>query len=116
MRILITLPWGQRLGGAEAMLQAVLDGAHETSHDFELVFFESGPWPQELSDAGFRVEVIPTGRLRQAHRWPATVVRLARILRRRRPDLILNWAAKTQLYGSPAATLAGMSDRVVWWQ
>ena len=37
-------------------------------------------------------------------------------LRRRRPDLILNWAAKTQLYGSPAAMLAGMADRVVWWQ
>jgi glycosyltransferase involved in cell wall biosynthesis len=29
---------------------------------------------------------------------------------------MLNWAAKTQLYGSPAAMLAGMADRVVWWQ
>jgi glycosyltransferase involved in cell wall biosynthesis len=44
------------------------------------------------------------------------VLRLARIMRRRRPDLILNWSAKTQLYGSPAAVLAGMRDRVVWWQ
>ena len=50
------------------------------------------------------------------HRWAATVVRLARIFRRRQPDLILNWSAKTQLYGAPAAVLAGMSDRVVWWQ
>ena len=32
------------------------------------------------------------------------------------PDLILNWSAKTQLYGSPAAVLAGMRERVVWWQ
>jgi glycosyltransferase involved in cell wall biosynthesis len=116
MRILVTLPWGQRLGGAEAMLQAVLDGAHESGHELELLFFEPGPWPAELIDAGFRVEVIPAGRLRQAHRWLATVLRLARIFRSRQPDLILNWAAKTQLYGSPAAALAGMPGRVLWWQ
>lgn len=116
MRILITLPWGQRLGGAEAMLQGVLDGAHQAGHELELVFFEGGPWPAELSDAGFRVEVIPAGHIREAHRWFATVVRLAVILRRRKPDLILNWAAKTQLYGAPAAMLAGMGGRVVWWQ
>jgi glycosyltransferase involved in cell wall biosynthesis len=116
VRILITLPWGQRLGGAEAMLQAVLDGAHETDHQLEPVFFEQGPWPAELSEAGFRVEVLSAGRLRQLHRWTATVTELARIFRARQPDLILNWAAKTQLYGAPAAVLAGMSDRVLWWQ
>ena len=116
MRILVTLPWGHRLGGAEAMLQTVLDGAHESGHELELVFFEPGPWPAELIDAGFRVEVVPAGRLRHPHRWLATVVRLARIFHRRQPDLILNWAAKTQLYGSPAAALAGMPGRVLWWQ
>jgi glycosyltransferase involved in cell wall biosynthesis len=116
MRVLITMPWGRRLGGAEAMLQTVLDGAHERVHELELVFFEPGPWPAELRDAGFRVEVLEVGRLRDAHRWIATVGRLARIFRRRRPDLILNWSAKTQLYGAPAAVLAGMADRVLWWQ
>jgi glycosyltransferase involved in cell wall biosynthesis len=112
----VVLPWGQRLGGAEAMLQTVLDGAQRAGHEFELVFFEEGPWPQELREAGFRVDVIPAGHLREVHRWAATVVRLARLLRRRRPDLVLNWAAKTQLYGSPAAVLAGLGGRVVWWQ
>jgi glycosyltransferase involved in cell wall biosynthesis len=116
MRVLITMPWGQRLGGAEAMLQTVLDGAHESGHELELVFFQAGPWPADLSAAGFRVEVLRAGRLRDVHRWIATVVGLARIFRRRRPDLILNWSAKTQLYGAPAAALAGMADRVLWWQ
>jgi glycosyltransferase involved in cell wall biosynthesis len=115
MRVLVTLPWGERLGGAEAMLQTVLDGAG-AEQELELVFFEAGPWPEELRAAGFRVAVLPAGRLREPHRWLATVVRLARLLRRRRPDVILNWSAKTQLYGSPAAVLAGLSDRVVWWQ
>jgi glycosyltransferase involved in cell wall biosynthesis len=116
MRMIITVPWAQRLGGAEAMLQGVLEGARESGHELEVVFFEPGPWADELRQAGLRVEVIRAGRLRQAHRWVATVVRLARLFRARRPDLILNWSAKTQLYGSPAALLAGMADRVLWWQ
>jgi glycosyltransferase involved in cell wall biosynthesis len=98
------------------MLQGVLDGAGETQHELELVFLEPGPWPQELTEAGFRVYVIPAGRLREAHRWLASVVRLARVLRARDPDLILDWAAKTHLYGAPAAMLAGMSERLAWWQ
>ncbi len=98
------------------MLQAVLDGAREEGHELELVFFRDGPWPAALSDAGFRVEVIAAGRLREIHRWVTSVFHLAGVFRRRRPDVILNWAAKTQLYGSPAALLVGMADRVVWWQ
>jgi glycosyltransferase involved in cell wall biosynthesis len=116
MHILITVPWAEPLGGAEAMLQAILDGAQQEGHRIELVFFEHGSWPVALADAGYRVDVIAAGRLREAHRWATTVLRLARIARQRQPDLILNWAAKTQLYGAPAAALAGMSDRVVWWQ
>ena len=110
------MPWGQRLGGAEAMLQGVLDGVRESGHEVELVFLQAGRWPEELLTLGFRVEVLAAGRLRQAHRSIATVRALAHIYRRRRPDLILNWSAKTQLYGSSAAVLAGMRDRVVWWQ
>jgi glycosyltransferase involved in cell wall biosynthesis len=98
------------------MLQGVFDGAAEAGHELEPVFFQDGPWPAELRQAGFRVEVIDAGRLREVHRWLATVRRLTRLLRARKPDLILNWAAKTQLYGSPAAMLAGMTDRVIWWQ
>jgi glycosyltransferase involved in cell wall biosynthesis len=116
MRILVTVPWGERLGGAEAMLHTALGGARQSGHEMELVFFEPGSWPDELTDAGFRIEVIPAGRLRHAHRSVTTVLRLARLLRRRRPDLILNWSAKMQLYGSPAAMLVGLRDRVVWWQ
>jgi glycosyltransferase involved in cell wall biosynthesis len=116
MRILVTVPWGHRLGGAEEMLQIALDGAAAAGHELELVFFEPGPWPDELLEAGFHVEVIPAGRLREVHRVLTTVARLAKALRARQPDLILNWMTKTQLYGSPAAMLAGMSDRVIWWQ
>ena len=116
MRILVTLPWGERLGGAEVMLQTVLDGAAVSGHEIELVFLAPGPWASELSAQGFHVEVIPVGRVREAHRMASSVLSLSRLLRRRRPDLIVNWIAKAQLYCAPAAVLAGMSDRLVWWQ
>ena len=89
MRIVMTLPWGERLGGAEEQLQIVLEGAHESGHEIELVFFQPGRWPAELGDMGFRVEVLPAGRFREVHRWPGTVARLARIFRERQPDLIV---------------------------
>lgn len=98
------------------MLQGVLDGARDEGHELELVFMQGGSWPTLLRQAGFQVEVIAAGRLRDVPRTAMTVVRLARLMRRRDPDLILNWAAKTQLYGAPAALLAGMARRVVWWQ
>ena len=98
------------------MLHTILQGADASGHEIELVFFRDGPWPAELREAGLRVDVIEAGRVRQLHRVAATVWRLAALFRERRPDVIFNWAAKTQFYGSPAAVLAGMSDRVLWWQ
>ncbi len=116
MRILITVPWGESLGGAEEMLQMAIDGAAAEGQEIELVFFEPGPWPDRLRRAGLHVEVLSAGRLRQLARALLTVVRLARILRARQPELILNWMTKTHLYGAPAAMLAGMRGRVLWWQ
>jgi glycosyltransferase involved in cell wall biosynthesis len=98
------------------MLHTILDGAADSEHELELIFFQDGPWPAELIESGLRVDIIEAGRVRQLHRWGATVARLATMFRDRQPDVILNWAAKTQVYGSPAAVLVGMSDRVVWWQ
>ena len=116
VRVLITVPWWERLGGAEAMLHTILEGASESGHELELVFFQDGPWPAELAAAGLRVEIVEAGRVRNLGRLALTIARLAALFRERRPDVILNWATKTQLYGSPAAVLAGMRDRVIWWQ
>jgi glycosyltransferase involved in cell wall biosynthesis len=44
------------------------------------------------------------------------VLAVSRTLRRRRPDLILSWMPKAHLYCAPAAVLAGMRARLVWWQ
>ncbi|MHB8532872.1 MAG: glycosyltransferase [Solirubrobacteraceae bacterium] len=115
--MLITVPWGERLGGAETMLQTLLDGGPSgAGGELELVFLQDGSWPAELRAAGFRVEVIAAGRLRQPHLMLACVLALARTLRRRRPELILSWMPKAHLYTAPAALLAGMRRRLLWWQ
>jgi glycosyltransferase involved in cell wall biosynthesis len=98
------------------MLQTALEGSRAAGHEVDLVFLQAGPWAEELVADGFHVEVIPAGRLRQPHRVLATIVRIARMIRRRRPDLILNWLPKMHLYAAPAAVLAGMGDRLIWWQ
>jgi glycosyltransferase involved in cell wall biosynthesis len=116
MRIVITVPWAEKLGGAEAMLDSILTGASRAGYEAELVFLAPGPWAEQLAKQGFAVTVIPAGRLRSLPRFAVTVWRLARLIRRGRPDLIVNWSAKTQLYGAPAAVLAGRGRRVVWWQ
>jgi glycosyltransferase involved in cell wall biosynthesis len=116
MRLLITVPWGERLGGAEATLQMILDGPASAGHEVQLVFFQGGTWPDELRAAGFTVTVLDAGRLRQVRRFATTVARLARLLRTSQPELTINWSAKTQLYGGLAAMLARRSDRNLWWQ
>jgi glycosyltransferase involved in cell wall biosynthesis len=116
VRVLITVPWGERLGGAEMMLQTLLDGGSSPEHELELVFLEDGSWPHELERAGFHVEVIEAGRLRQPWRMVRCVLALAATLRRRRPDLVVNWMPKAHLYCAPAAALARIGGRVVWWQ
>jgi glycosyltransferase involved in cell wall biosynthesis len=98
------------------MLQSILDGAHEGPFGFHLVFLEDGPWPRELAGKGFAVTTLEAGRLRHPGRTAAAVRKLAALLRELKPELILDWSAKTHLYGASAAMLAGMSDRVLWWQ
>ncbi len=116
LRLLFTLPWATRSGGAEEMLQALVAGGPAHGYESELVFLQDGPWPEQLRAEGVAVHVLGAGRVRELHLGARAVLRLARILRSRRPDVIVNWVAKTQLYGAPAAVLAGIGDRVVWWQ
>jgi glycosyltransferase involved in cell wall biosynthesis len=114
--VLVTVPWARRAGGAENMLWTFLRKVDRSRVEPMIVFFEHGPFEREVNALGIRTSVIPAGRLRQLGR-AASVVRVLRAaIRTEQPDLILNWSAKTQLYGSAAATSAGTRNRVVWWQ
>jgi glycosyltransferase involved in cell wall biosynthesis len=116
LTVVITVPWGERLGGAEAMLLSFLCHVDRTRVDPLVVFLVDGPFEREVSALGIRTTVLPAGRLRHVGVFVRVVRSLSALLRREHPDLILNWAVKSQLYGGPAAALAGVSNRVVWWQ
>ena len=98
------------------MLMSFLRSLDQERFAVTVVFFEDGPFVAETRSLGLRTIVLPAGRLRQVHRAAGVVASLTRLLSRERPDLLLNWMAKTHLYGAAAAALARRSDRVVWWQ
>src|SRR4051812_11687466 len=110
------MPWGQRLGGSESMLWTLLCHLDRSLLEPHVVVFEPGPFERDVAELGIPTTVIGMGRLRQPHKGGPGVRQLARLLKRERPDLVMNWSPKTHLYGGPAAQLAGFGDRVVWWQ
>jgi glycosyltransferase involved in cell wall biosynthesis len=117
IKVLITVPWGERLGGAENFLLTALQHLDRNSVAPSIVFLQGGGFEREVLALGIPTVVIPTGRLRDLRSSIHTVRALARLLQTEQPDLLLNWAAKTQLYGAPAAVLAGIGGRrVMWWQ
>jgi glycosyltransferase involved in cell wall biosynthesis len=116
MKVVITAPLAERLGGAENMLWTLLRHLDRQRIELFVVFFEDGPLREEIGKLGVRTAVVRTGRLRQFWRVPLAIAGLALLLRRERPDILLNWMAKSQLYGAPAALAAGLVGRTVWWQ
>jgi glycosyltransferase involved in cell wall biosynthesis len=116
LRVVIVTPWGERLGGAEEMLWLTLRHCDRARLEPSVVFLSPGPFEREVAALGFETEVVPATRIRRAGETLPAVWQLRSILRRRRPDLLLNWSAKSQIYASTAAALAGMGGSVVWWQ
>jgi glycosyltransferase involved in cell wall biosynthesis len=116
VKVVVTSPLAERLGGAENMLLTFLRHVDRNRIEPLVVFLQSGPFEQEVTSLGMRAITLPAGRLREPRAAARVIVSLARLLGREQPDLVLNWMGKSQLYGATAATLAGMNDRVVWWQ
>ncbi|HVW45562.1 MAG TPA: glycosyltransferase [Solirubrobacterales bacterium] len=116
LRVLIVAPWGDRLGGAEEMLWLTLKHCDRTRIEPAVVFLGPGPFAREVAGLGVPTETIGAGRLRDVPATIGTVGRLAGVVRRRRPDVLLNWSAKAHIYGAPAAVAAGGRVRTLWWQ
>ncbi|MEO8296175.1 MAG: glycosyltransferase [Burkholderiales bacterium] len=103
---------GLNVGGAERMLQRLV-AAHGASHGgvHTVVSLTSpGVIGPELSAAG--VEVIPLG-IRSPFDVPGALLRLYRLLRQRRPEVVQTWMYHADLLGGSVARLAGV-PRVIW--
>lgn len=116
MKVLIVVPAAERLGGAENLLLTLLRHADSSRLEPTVCFLRPGPFERDLHELGISTITTDAGRLRDVRRFAATVVWLARVMRARSPDIVLAWMQKSQFYCAPAAALAGMTDRLVWWQ
>lgn len=116
LRVAIVTAFPERLGGSDNILWAFLRHSDRNAIEPMVVFRGEGTFEREVADLGIRTAVVGAGRVRNPAHMASSVVGIARILRSERPDLILNWLSTAQLYGAPAAALAGMADRCVWWQ
>ena len=115
-----------RLSGGEIALLNLLPALHDI--DAHVILAEEGPLVRRLEERGISVEVLPLaeaardfGRemirpgktpLRSLMETATYSVRLARRLRRLRPDIVHTFSLKAALYGGAAGRLAGVP--VVW--
>jgi glycosyltransferase involved in cell wall biosynthesis len=108
------MPLADQRGGAESALLQLVHHGRGLGFDWRIVFLEDGPMVAECRAAGTPAAVVRAGRLREIHRYARSVARLRGEFRRDRPDVVVGWMTKAQLYAGPAARLAGVP--VVWCQ
>lgn len=116
IRVMVTVPWATREGGAEQMLWDLLAGVDRSRIVLTPVFLEPGPMHLDTLALGLRSHVVRVGRLRNPVRAVRAAAELARCYRTSGPHLLLHWMSKAQIYGAAGALLAGFRDRSLWWQ
>ena len=102
---------GLEVGGAEMMLWKLLSTLDR--REFEplvISLVTPGPMSAQIADLGIRVESLG---LRRGLPHPGAILRLARLLRAFRPDLLQTWMYHADLLGAIAAPLAGRPP-LVW--
>jgi len=103
-------------GGAERVLSQVVPrpGEHPAERHVVVPLVSGGMFADELTDAG--VEVRGLG-MRPGRDLVRGTLRLARVLRELRPDLVVSWmyhACLLDLLARPFAGAAGRRARMVW--
>ena len=103
---------GLETGGAERMLARLANYQNASPRQTHAVISLTtiGPIGRELIDAGVPVRSLG---MRSLFDLPRTVVRLVRLLRAAKPDIVQTWMYHADLLGGVAARLAGGS-RIVW--
>jgi glycosyltransferase involved in cell wall biosynthesis len=115
LKVLFVMPPAHRHGGAENILWNYLGHVDRDRIEPAVVFFGEGPFRTEVAALGMSTHVLdpedcPRPRIA---RYPP---RLARIVRRERPDLIFSWLVEAAPFASLAGVLTGRGRQIVWWQ
>ena len=114
MKVAIIMPLAEQRGGAEIALLNLLQQGRGAGFEWRVIFLRDGPMVEQVTELGVVAHVIDAGRLRQPHRFGGAVLKIARLARREKVQLIFGWMGIAQLYGGAAARLAGVS--AAWYQ
>lgn len=112
-RVGIVMPLATQQGGAEALLQQVLQFRSDRL-EIVCVFLQDGPLVDEARALGYRTQVIPATHLRDAGNYLKTVLALRRWIKAEELDLVFSWMLKAHLYVANAAVLLPL--RTMWFQ
>lgn len=108
------MPLAEQRGGGELMLLHLMQQGRGAGVEWLVVFLEDGPMVGQVRELGVEAHVVEAGRLREVPRFLGAVAVVARFARREKVQLVVGWMNQGQLYGSPAARLAGVPS--VWYQ
>jgi glycosyltransferase involved in cell wall biosynthesis len=113
-KIMVLMPLSAQRGGGELMFLDLIEQGRALNVDWLVVFMSDGPMVQTVRQWGVEALVVPAGRLRQPVRVASTILKIRRLIRQHRVDVVISWIAKAHLYGGSAAALADIP--AVWYQ
>jgi len=116
LKVVFTMTFAERGGGSQQVLWTFLRHLDRARFDPTVVFLAPGAFPAEVAALGISTVVVPAGRFRQPWQGARAVAELARVMRGAQPDLVVSWFTRAHLYAVPAAVVARLSHRLVWWQ
>ncbi|WP_071189440.1 glycosyltransferase family 4 protein [Trichormus sp. NMC-1] len=114
MKVIAIMPLAEQRGGGEMMFWDLMQQGRNADVEWLAIFLEDGPMVEQVRNLGIDTRVVESGRLRQIHRFVATIFRIAAIARHEGADMILNWMWITHIIGGLAAMLAGLP--ALWYQ
>jgi glycosyltransferase involved in cell wall biosynthesis len=114
LKLLVATPSAERLGGAQSVLWAFLRHVDRRRVEPAVAFLAEGRFADDVMGLGVPTTILPTTRLRRGGSAVRTIRALRRLLTDERPDLVLAWGPKPQVYVGPACRLEGIQRRAVW--
>src|SRR4051812_25396085 len=113
MKLLVATPSAERLGGAQSILWSFLRHVDRGRIQPHVVFLTEGALESDVAGLGVPTAVVPTTRLRRGGSAVPAVRALRELIRRERPELVLAWGPKPQVYVGPACRLEGLQRRAL---
>jgi UDP-N-acetylmuramoyl-tripeptide--D-alanyl-D-alanine ligase len=101
-------------GGAERMLARLVlaDRNAESPRHVVVSLMDGGIYLLELQTAGIECHGLGLNRF---HQFPGALLRLVRLMRKLRPDVVMTWLYHADFLGTIAAIASGLgTDRLVW--